>query len=68
MLKRPDSAPPDEPAAHPVENLDGPVTAGAVDACVAEIERQVAALEAGGVSPGAWEDVTRWIRGEILDE
>ena len=47
-------------------SLDGPADADAEDAWAKEIERRVAAIEAGTVQLEPWEDVRRRIESEIL--
>ncbi len=47
-------------------SLDGPADADAEDAWAKEIERRVAAIEAGTVQLEPWEEVRRRIESEIL--
>lgn len=47
-------------------SLDGPADPGADAAWTLEIERRVAAIEAGTVKLEPWEDVKRRIKKEIL--
>lgn len=47
-------------------SLDGPADPGAEAAWAAEIERRVAAIEAGSVKLESWETVRRRIEKEIL--
>jgi putative addiction module component (TIGR02574 family) len=55
-----------EVAAELLASLDGPADADAEAAWAAEIERRVAAIEAGTVKLEPWEDVKRRIEREIL--
>jgi putative addiction module component (TIGR02574 family) len=55
-----------EVAAELLASLDGPADPDAEAAWAAEIERRVAALEAGTVTLEPWEDVRRRIEKEIL--
>jgi putative addiction module component (TIGR02574 family) len=55
-----------ELAAELLASLDGPADPDAESAWEAEIERRVAAIEAGSVKLEAWEDVKRRIEKEIL--
>ena len=53
-------------AAELLAGLDGPVDADAEAAWALEIERRVAAIEAGAVKLEPWEDVKRRIERDIL--
>jgi putative addiction module component (TIGR02574 family) len=53
-------------AAELLASLDGPADPNAQDAWDAEIERRVAAVEAGTVALEPWEQVRRRIEREIL--
>ena len=55
-----------EVAAELLASLDGPADPGAEAAWAVEIERRVAAIEAGTVTLEPWEDVKRRIAREIL--
>jgi putative addiction module component (TIGR02574 family) len=55
-----------ELAAELLASLDGPADPDAEAAWTAEIERRVAAIEAGTVALEPWEDVKRRIGREIL--
>ena len=55
-----------ELAAELLKSLDGPADPDAEGAWAAEIERRVDAIEAGTVEIEPWEDVKRWIEGELL--
>ena len=55
-----------ELAAELLASLDGPADADAEAAWNVEIERRVAAIEAGTVRLEPWEDVKRRIEKEIL--
>ena len=55
-----------EVAAELLASLDGPTDADAEAAWATEIERRVAAIEAGTVTLESWEDVRRRIEEEIL--
>ncbi len=55
-----------ELAAELLKSLDGPEDPGAEAAWAAEIERRVAAIEAGTVELEPWENVKRRIESEIL--
>jgi putative addiction module component (TIGR02574 family) len=55
-----------EVAAELLASLDGPADPGTEAAWAVEIERRVAAIEAGTVKLEAWEDVKRRIEKEIL--
>ena len=55
-----------EVAAELLASLDGPADPGAEAAWAVEIERRVAAIEAGTVKLEPWEDVKRRIEKEIL--
>jgi putative addiction module component (TIGR02574 family) len=55
-----------EIAAELLASLDGPADPDADAAWQAEIERRVAAIEAGTVALEPWEDVKRRIEKEIL--
>lgn len=55
-----------ELAAELLASLDGPADPDAEAAWEAEIERRVAAIEAGTVKLEPWEDVKRRIEKEIL--
>jgi putative addiction module component (TIGR02574 family) len=55
-----------EVAAELLASLDGPADTDAEAAWAAEIERRVAAIEAGTVKLEPWEDVKRRIEREIL--
>jgi putative addiction module component (TIGR02574 family) len=55
-----------ELAAELLASLDGPADPGAEAAWTAEIERRVAAIEAGTVRLEPWEDAKRRIGKEIL--
>jgi putative addiction module component (TIGR02574 family) len=54
-------------AAELLASLDGPADPDAETAWAVEIERRVAAIEAGTVKLEPWEDVKRRIAREILD-
>lgn len=55
-----------EVAAELLASLDGPADAGTETAWAIEIERRVAAIEAGTVKLEPWDDVKRRIEKEIL--
>ena len=55
-----------EVAAELLASLDGPADAGAEAAWVAEIERRVAAIDAGTVTLEPWQTVRRRIEKDIL--
>jgi putative addiction module component (TIGR02574 family) len=55
-----------ELAAELLASLDGPADPGAEAAWAVEIERRVAAIEAGTVKLEPWENVKRRIEKEIL--
>ena len=55
-----------ELAAELLASLDGPADADAEALWTAEIERRVAAIEAGAAKLEPWEDVRRRIEREIL--
>lgn len=55
-----------ELAAELLASLDGPADPDAEAAWDAEIERRVAAIEAGTVALESWEDVKRRIEKDIL--
>jgi putative addiction module component (TIGR02574 family) len=55
-----------EVAAELLASLDGPSDPGAEAAWAVEIERRVAAIEAGTVKLEAWDDVKRRIEQDIL--
>lgn len=55
-----------EVAAELLASLDGPADRDAEAAWEAEIERRVAAIEAGTVKLEPWEDVKRRVENEIL--
>ncbi len=55
-----------EVAAELLASLDGPADPGTEAAWVVEIERRVAAIEAGAVKLEPWEDVKRRIEKDIL--
>ena len=55
-----------EVAAELLASLDGPADSDAEAAWAAEIERRVAAIEAGTVKLEPWEEVKRRIEQEIL--
>jgi putative addiction module component (TIGR02574 family) len=55
-----------EVAAELLASLDGPADPGTEAAWAVEIERRVAAIEAGTVKLEPWEDVKRRIQKEIL--
>jgi putative addiction module component (TIGR02574 family) len=55
-----------EVAAELLASLDGPADLGAEAAWAVEIERRVAAIEAGTAKLEPWEDVKRRIEKEIL--
>lgn len=55
-----------ELAAEILASLDGPTDPGAEAAWAVEIERRVAAIEAGTMPLEPWEDVKRRIEKEIL--
>ncbi len=55
-----------ELAAELLASLDGPADPDAEAAWTAEIERRVAAIEAGAAKLEPWEDVRRRIEREIL--
>ena len=55
-----------ELAAELLASLDGPAHPDADAAWAAEVERRVAAIEAGTVKLEAWKDVKRRIEKEIL--
>jgi putative addiction module component (TIGR02574 family) len=55
-----------EVAAELLASLDGPADADAETAWAIEIERRVAAIEAGTVKLEPWDDVKRRIEKEIL--
>ncbi len=55
-----------EVAAELLASLDGPADPDAEAAWAIEIERRVAAIEAGAVKLESWEDVRRRIEREIL--
>ena len=55
-----------EVAAELLASLDGPSDPGAEAAWAVEIERRVAAIEAGTVKLEPWEEVKRRIEKEIL--
>ena len=55
-----------EVAAELLASLDGPTDPGAEAAWAVEIERRVAAIEAGTVKLESWGDVRRRIEKEIL--
>lgn len=55
-----------EVAAELLASLDGPADPGADAAWATEIERRVAAIEAGTAKLEPWEDVKRRIAREIL--
>jgi putative addiction module component (TIGR02574 family) len=55
-----------EVAAELLASLDGPSDPGAEAAWAVEIERRVAAIEAGTVKLESWDDVKRRIEQDIL--
>jgi putative addiction module component (TIGR02574 family) len=55
-----------EVAAELLASLDGPADPNTEAAWAVEIERRVAAIEAGTVKLEPWEDVKRRVRKEIL--
>ena len=55
-----------ELAAELLASLDGPADPDAERAWVAEIERRIAAIEAGTISLRPWDQVRRRIEKEIL--
>ena len=55
-----------EVAAELLASLDGPSDPGAEAAWAVEIERRVAAIEAGTVKLKPWDDVKRQIEQDIL--
>ena len=55
-----------ELAAEILASLDGPADPGAEAAWAVEIQRRVAAIEAGTMRLESWEDVKRRIEKEIL--
>ncbi len=62
---RPDPDARAERAAEPLGSLDGPPDPDVQAAWTLEIDRQVAALDAGTVRIESWEDVKRRIEREI---
>jgi putative addiction module component (TIGR02574 family) len=55
-----------ELAAELLASLDGPADADAEPLWVAEIERRVAAIEAGAATLESWDDVRRRIERDVL--
>ena len=53
-------------AAELLGSLDGPADPDAESAWDAEIERRIAAIEAGTIHPESWEQVRRRIEKDIL--
>ena len=56
-----------ELAAELLSSLDGPADSDAEHAWDVEIERRIAAIEAGTIPMEPWEDVRRRIEKDILD-